>query len=280
MKRFAIVLSLVVGAALFLSACDITVRPAPPPPDPNESVTVGTSPGSAVTSKTLASGASWLYQVTVPSAVRSSSDVVYLELNQNLDMRVRGAGRNMLYSSSSDQYFGRGVAGIATAAITGMSDLDAQAINVATECRGSCVIFQPGDQNTYFLEVTNPRSSSVTYDLFAFGDDFQDEFEPRNNSRADAAVLSVGPTFSDNGALETIGDVDFWYMNANGSVAFEAAESALGIRAELQTSGGSLIGTYQRGDTINVNAGQYLRIYSSTDRAAAAGVSVYYLSNP
>ncbi len=224
----------------------------------------------------MASGATWLYEITVPSDVRNDFEVVYLELNQNLNIRVRDAGRKLLYSSSSAEFFGRGGAGIASA----NTDLDAQAINATTACRGSCVIFEPGSQGTYFLEVTNNTSSSVTYDLFAFGDDFADEFEPENNVRATAPTLAVGPSLDESGALETVGDVDYWFVNGNAAVAFDAAANQLGIRADVVDNGGNRLSSHAPGSTINVRTGQYLRVFSNSDRAAASAASVYYLSSP
>lgn len=279
-KRSAVVLSLVVGAALLLSACQISVEPLPPP-TPNEEVTAGTNDSAALnTRKNLAAGASWLYKIEVPSSVSSGYDVVYFELSEDLDIQVQNAARQTLFSSSSSEYFGRGNAGLASAAGSSSAEVDAQAITTTVTCRGSCVIFRPGNETTFYLKVTNSGSSSVTYDLFAFGDDFSDPFEPVNNSRSGAPVLNVGLVFNESGALETIGDVDFWYMDNTGQVVFNADSAFLNIRAELQNSSGIPLDTYRSGDTINVTKGDYLRIYSASDRAGASAASLYSLYNP
>lgn len=281
MKRFALVLSLVIGAALFLSACDITITPGPTPPTPNENATAGTNPNSAVKSKTLAPGQRWLYRVSVPSSVSSNYDVLYVELDQSLNLGVGSASGVTRYSSSSASFFGRGVAGLASAAIASAdTEFGAQSINPSPPCRGSCVIFQPGSEGTYLVEVHNTRSSSVSYNLFVYGEQFADEYEPRNNNRTEAPALMVSPSFAESGAIETVGDVDFWRVQGSGPVIFDATASQLSLRVELLNSSGNVAGSYQDGDTFNVSNGQYLRVFSSLDRAATAQTSAYYLSSP
>lgn len=269
MRRAPLLLGVSIVAALLLSACKITFEPLPPP-TPTIEVTVGNDFRNPARTISLRSGESVLVGITY----ETNLPLLYVELGhgsaQNLALEVYTAGYNRLASSSSPTFFASGTGGLATA------DLEpTQVVEEDIACRGSCVIIERGDHTVLLARITNRGSATVDVDLFAYGDDYQDAGEPNNDSLAGATVYPVGTSAA--GAIETLGDRDFWAVQGNGWVEFVAVNAALDLTLELYTADGTLLGIHENLDTFQVVTGNYLVVSARGSRAAPSADSTYSL---
>ena len=173
MKRFNFVLAAALTATLVLTACDITITPAgPPPPDVTRSA--GTDPAAAVWSGTVPAGGAVIFELDVPSTVSDNFDVIYLELNSNLQLELRNPNNyNIVATSSGPSFFASGIGGLATAGV----DLDTQAIGTATACRGSCIIIPGPSARSFYARVVNNSGTGAATSLYFYGDAEQDTNE-------------------------------------------------------------------------------------------------------
>ncbi|MFO7545068.1 MAG: hypothetical protein R6W77_06195 [Trueperaceae bacterium] len=267
----------VLGAlvALVLAGCTITIDPVIPPNAVK--VTANENPNAPVHTDSLAAGSAEIFEITVPQTVQSGYDVVYVELGPDMDIELELRAANyasVLMSSNSRDYFGRFSTGLAAVS----ADLDAQGITSMVNCRGSCVIFQP-TASTYYARVKNDSGVGVSYDLYVYGDDLQDDTEP-NGAVATAAPFAVASTVS--GAIETIGDRDLWDVIGDATIQLDtAAGNPVDIEATVLNSAGVAIdGPYGPGAQFQVFDGEYVRVESASDFAAASAKSVYYLGAP
>lgn len=228
-----------------------------------EPVDAGTDPGSGV-GGTLPGSGSDVYLVSVSGAA-ASSDLLYLEVDtENAAIIVYNTGGTALASSTTADRF---VAGGGAAARFSTS-----AIGVAIECRGSCVIFE-ATSASYYVEIVNETGSSLNYQFYAYGDEYVDEYEPSNDVPAGAPDLSS----SDSGAIETLGDVDYFYVTSSGTLTFTST-SSLALRAEVSDAGGAVVATLSPGQSTTVFASDEIRVYESGgDAAAASSASRYNL---
>src|SRR5690606_31696239 len=117
-----------------------------------------------------------------------------------------------------------------------------------------------------------------TIGLYAYGSSFMDRTETANDATGSAPVL----TDTDSGAIETIGDTDYWQLAYGGTVAFDAAGGGITLEAEIVDAAGNPDpasgGPYLSGATFPVREGEYLRVRTrNSGEAAAAANSAYYL---
>ena len=148
-----------------------------------------------------------------------------------------------------------------------------QAIGIATQCRGACVI-RDALADTYYLRIDNTSSASVTYKLYAAVQNYDDAGEFANNTVGGAVSLNG----TDTGALESLGDIDYYRSTVRGNVSFTSA-SALAPQAEIRASDGTLLATLAPGqayDRLTVN--DTIKVFAGNDRAAAAAQSKYTLN--
>lgn len=256
--------------ALVLAGCTITIEPIIPPNAVD--VTATTDPNTPVYADTLSAGDSEVFEITIPQAVRDNYDVVYLELSENIELEQRSGTYVLIASSNSADFFARYADGLQSVD----AGIEEQGISTLVNCRGSCVIFEPTG-GTYYARVKNDSGGSISYDLYVYGDVLQDDTED-NGSRANAAQFTVGSTVG--GAIETIGDVDYWQVTGGGTVAFDASNQ-LGLEATLYDSNGTFVdGPFAPNEQFVVLDGDYIRVESTTDRAAASAKSAYYLTVP
>jgi hypothetical protein len=265
----------VLGAlvALVLAGCTITFEPVIPPNAVK--VTANENPNAPVHSDSLAAGSAEIFEITVPQSVQNGYDVVYVELDADIELELRAANyASVLMSSNSRDYFGRFSTGLAAVS----ADLDTQGIANLVNCRGSCIIFQP-TASTYYARVKNDSGVGLSYDLYVYGDDLQDDTEP-NGSLASAATFDVLTTVS--GAIETIGDRDLWHVDGFATVQLDTAVgNPVDIEATvLNASGVAVDGPHGPGEQFEVFDGEYVRVESASDFAAASAKSVYYLGAP
>lgn len=235
-------------------------------------VTANNNADLPVDSRSYSSGQSTEFLLSLPSSVRTR-EVLYVELDQDVDLELlNGAGSSVIASSSSSASFFGG-AGAFTA---GGPELGAAAVDVAVACRGSCVIIEPGS-SSYRVRVTN-LGGSRSISLYAYGADLMDQTEPQNDGTGSAPVL----TETDGGAIETIGDTDYWRLAYGGTVAFDAVSGGIALEAEIVDASGQPVlnsgGPYQSGEVLEVFAGEYLRVWAvDQDEAAAAANSSYFI---
>ena len=234
-------------------------------------VSASTNSATAVHSRAYAAGESFEYRLSLPSSVRTAA-VLYVELDQAAGLELRsGTGLSAIASSSSAASFRSGAGSFSTS-----DQLSAAGVTVAADCRGSCVIIKPGS-SSYRVIVTN-LGGSRTISLYAFGDDFMDEFEPQNDATVSAPVL----TTSDQGAIETIGDTDFWQLAYDGTVAFDTATPGITLEAEIVDASGAPVpnsgGPYPGGSSLTVFGGEFVRVWArDANQAAVAARSMYFL---
>ncbi len=277
MKRFNLVLAAAAAATLTLSACDITITgpPAGPPP-PDVTRTAGTDPDSAAWSGTVTRGDSVIFKLDVPASVSSGYDVLYLELDNNLQLELRDPNTyNVVASSSGPSYFARGIAGLSTAAA---GELGAQAIGLPTACRGSCIIIPAPSASTFYARVVNPTGTGLSTNLYFYGDAEQDTGEP-NDQLSDAVPFDVYAAGGDQGAIELLGDVDYYRVSQPRSVVFSTVTgNPVDLRVSVHdASGARVAGPFDQNGVFNVQAGEYLKVYSLSGRAGAPASSRYTL---
>ncbi len=268
-------------ALLVLAACGGPGGGGLQPPANTIDVEVASSdPDVAVEVASIAPDESQVFRVTISDAV-ASADLLYVELDREVDLEVMTSGYGTVtYSAATRSYFGQGSDGLATSSLpaAGSAGVEPQSVSTPVTCRGSCVILDVVSGGTFYVRVTNTSGFAGNVDLFVYGDEHADENEPNDD-------LDSAPTFSlaDAGAIETVGDVDYWYFATPASVVFdEGAQNEIEIEAWILDSNGNLAqlqpGPYVPGQTIHVNANEYLRVWAVSPRLGASSArSIYYL---
>lgn len=277
MKR-ALTLVTIAAAVVVLAACNVTVTP-PGPPANTIDVTANMSPNTPVNSAVAVSpGQSQVFNVTVPGAV-NSSQLLYIELDRDIDLEVLPQSyQTVSYSASDRSRFSSGRFAVQGAAAAAQEGFEAQSIVKSVTCRGSCVIVKGGDLGSeFYVRVRNDSGVTASVSLYVYGDVHADGTEPQNDA--------PGPTAPqlnafDSGALETVGDIDYWYMPSTGNVAFDTATNGPVLHAFIVNSSGNVVagsgGPYLDGQSIQVVAGEYLRIWTADSRYAASSARSRY----
>lgn len=270
MKRPLQMIALATIAALLLSACTIVVEPSPRQPD--ATVTAANDAMTTVRDFNIAAGSDVLVRVNV----NTDRPLLYLELTGNLEMEVFNANRTRIASSRSPSFFGAGTDGLSATA------LEPQAITIALDCDGSCVILNRSSSSHYFVLIRNTASSSRDVGLYAFGDFPTDEFEGDNESPTNTLATYNVAGAPENGAIETLGDRDWWRVVGNGTVFFDAPNPALGLHAYVYSPSGDTLleGPISSGRSFDVLNNELILIRSDNNRAAPSASSTYYLSSP
>ena len=234
MKRFNLTIAAVAAATLLLSACNIIVVPPGPPPA-DYTVSANASPMTPVWSGRIAAGQSLNFKLTVPPGVSAANDVVYIELDQDLNLELRNPSNyEVVASSSSARYYAPERGGIVLTA----ADIEAQAITETLSCRGSCIIIPAGGSATYYARVVNPGASGSDVNLYFFGEAEMDTGED-NDSIATASLFDVGAPSGDQGTIELLYDKDYWRASSSGTVEFiTAAGNPLDLRLEVVNGAG------------------------------------------
>jgi len=259
-------------ALLALAACTTGGPTAPQPPANTIDVTANLNPDSALDTVPLGDGESQVYRVSVPQSVVDEG-LLYVELDREVDLEVMTGGYGTVtFSSSSRDYFGSGSQGLASA-------LAPQSVDIPVTCRGSCVLIEPANAGVLYARVTN-EGPSTNVSLFVYGEPHADAYEPDNDAPAGA------PTFDllDSGAIETVGDVDYWRFDADTSVVFQVVADGIPLEAEIVDATGAPVfdsgGPYFDGETVQLFAGEYLRVWAQEPwQAASSARSTYYLSD-
>lgn len=276
MKRLRLCGSIVV-AILVLSACQITVTPTDPFPNA-ESRQAVTDPFEAVASASLTPGARDEYEIMVPADQRSSTRLLYLELDATLDLRVYSRTGSLVASSMTAEYFGTKELGLSPLS----GGIASAGIRVPVTCRGSCVLL-PANTDRVFLSITNETNSTASYNLYAFTDITEDTTETQNNNPDTAPVITTATSSADfeKGAIETLGDVDYYYVDVNTSQSFlMSTQSLLPLRARIHATDGQVyeLTPNQRERVFN---GDIIEIFvEGGNYAAPSSESTYILELP
>jgi len=210
------------------------------------------------------------------------------------DLYVLRPSMGAFATSSTGFFFGAGESGLLPADGASPSDLLQQDIGVATTCVGPCVIMdadQAAAIGTGYVRITNPFSTQLTTKLWVFSQDLDHQSEPSNDQRSGAETV----TTSTRGALETLGDMDFFEIVGGGDVTIYApviksdgvSQDFLSIRAVALYPDGTaipeaLLGTsnpvvIQPNDShaFFLEAGEFVEIRAADERAASSQYSAY-----
>jgi len=260
----------VILAALVLAACNVVVEPPPPSPPANTiDVTASNDFSTPLEQFTLNAGSTQVFRVTVPSSV-DANDLLYIELDREAPLEVMtGTYGTVTYSASSSEFFGTGSTGIVAAT----SSVSSQGIGTTVPCRGSCVILE--DQPSEFYIRVGHVGGSVPsqISLYIYGDSYVDLSEPFNNELNTAPALEQ----IDAGAIETVGDVDYFWMPVTASVTFETAANGFPVEAyRLGSSGQVIAGPFGAGDVIGMNTGEFIRVWAVAPNEAAVSAKSQY----
>ena len=182
----------------------------------------------------------------------------------------------VIASSSTPNYFVRGAISGVPRPVPSAAAEELEPATIATNvvCRGPCVLFDPGS-GKFYLRVVNTGSTGLVADLYLYGSDLADTNEPGNDSRGGAPALADGAF----GAIELLGDVDYWLAPAGANVTVEPVRGAIALEATVYDACGlPVAGPYPGGQTFRVFSGEAVRVRATQERAAAPGRSGYYLS--
>jgi hypothetical protein len=276
MRRLGLVAALVVIVAA-LGACSITITYSPPAnytPVTATSSTFTTQPPVRDT-VTVGAGQTVYYQINVPSNIRSTYPLLYVELSQNVNLELEDAGGVPIASAHNYYYFTSGTAGLQS---VGTASLKPSDIVSLVGCKGSCVIV-PDSASVYYAAITNTSGTSTSVDVYAYGSAYTDSFEPQNDSPSTtSATLSAGSSYS--GDLETLGDNDYWYANQSGYWSFTAGSANITIAAcTVDNSDQCVFGPTYDGGRVRVLGGSYVKVWATNGRAGAADQSQYTFSS-
>ena len=267
--RTSPVLTLAALLTLFLAGCTISIGPADPFPNaiPVAAGAVG-SFNSAVDSGSLRGASSVVYDVSLGNI--RNEDLVYLEVQGDLSLRVYDSSGDLLASSTSADFF--------QAASSAAQGLVPQGITTDVICRGACVIRAPSSSSV-FVELENTGATNRNYDFFAFADNHADNGEPLNDSPGTAPTLLT----SDRGAIETLGDADYYRAQSGGTLSFSITPQTNIILLEaevLDQNGNSLTPPIilTPGVQTSILSNELVRVRSSGSRAGPSAASGYTLT--
>lgn len=209
---------------------------------------------------TLGAGQSAWFDVRLPAG----ADLLYLEAAPGLLLGAKQGGR--AYVSNSAGRFGLGSAAAAPGSLL------PQAVDVNAICGGPCILLAPAG-GPVSVGVTNSSGQPLRAQFVAYPDSFSDEAEP--NDRASAATTLAGST---SGAIELVGDRDYYRAASAGRVTFEYPATSIALRATLYSASGVRRGTLGNGAPAVVAAGDLVVVEAVGDFAAPAGRSLYFLT--
>ncbi len=224
----------------------------------------------------LAPNASALYAVTVSDTVAQGAPGLYFETtptpaSAKLALTVYNPDRSVYGSSSSPTIFARGLEGLPAPTLFQPQGI----LPGAYVCVGPCVV-RDSQAGTYYVEVKNVSTVSAQANIFGFTRALADNTENANDSVASAVALA---TF-DSGAIETLGDVDYYRVTRAGPLTFSST-SAVDIIATALDAAGTSIGTFTRGTPLFVPLNTFIEVKSATGNRAGPGAdSQYSLSFP
>lgn len=273
MKRTFSILAGVATLAALLAGCFIVDDGFTPAPRVDGTVTAGTVSSRTVTRLgPLDNNSSVLYEINVPTGLRQA-EMLHVELNQNVLLELLDSGERVIAASRSRTHFGPTLA-----SLQGVTEMFApQSVEVRPACVGSCILHPPRGQGSFYARVTNQSGVPMAVELTVYVEPFADNAEP-NNTPATATVIGSG-TVDESGAIEILGDVDYWRFSEPGQIYFDGSFGA-DLRASIVDSAGNEVGDrLQAGDSFPVFTGEILKVWSPSGLAGNAhGLgSLYFL---
>jgi hypothetical protein len=229
-------------------------------------------PTEALRSGTLQAGDSTDFAIVVTSDIADDANALFFEAAE-----TAGTGLALTtYSPDLSVYASSSAAGLFTAGALSTSDaslLTPQALpTVLYECFGPCVI-RDSQAATFYVRLTNTSGANLTYSLFAYVKNYDDSGENANDQQASAPDL----TDSDRGAIESLGDVDYYDVQGTGTLTFTSGGEVDTV-AILRNAQGTELARLTNGQTSAVQVGQRLEVRSASgNRAAPGGSSAYGL---
>lgn len=274
MTRFFYLLSAAAIAAV-LGACTVTVSDGGDTGDTvDQTVNAraytnanleGATPADSVT---LAPGESYVYRVNVPTTDYAA---LYLYVDTTFDLYVYHSSGLLYATSASTDFFAAGTAGLSPALAA--SGLEPSAVAAQLICPGSCVILPSGASDPVEVHIENTSNDDAEVSFYAVLRNFEDSSE----AAYEPILLQNGT--SAEGALETLGDIDRYEVEFDGTLQFFGkVQSAIEFAAEITASDGSTV-VLSDGQSANVKAFDIVRVYAANvpSRAASAGNSSYSL---
>lgn len=226
-----------------------------------ERVRAGTSPGAVAARPTIGAGRSAQYEVVVPAA--AGKGLLYLETTSGLVLQA-AQGDDVYYSATPDR-FTRGSPGADAA-------LRPQAIVSNVLCQGPCILL-PATGGSVMVSIANPTSATVRANLVAYVDRFSDANEPNDGAGTATPLLA-----HDSGAIELIGDRDYYRVSRAGRLLFENPPTTIALRATVYDAAGSQVATLRDGGTVQVSDGFHVVVEAEGENAAPSGRSFYFLT--
>lgn len=202
-------------------------------------------------------------------------DLIVVELDAELRLELTSiTGETVSAVSTGPNYFARQEVPVSNVE---EENVDPTAIGVdSAPCRGSCIVL-PAGNGTYYFQVSGALLPTP-YSAYVYGAPHVDTNEGSNEDPIMAPPYFLGE--EDGGALETIGDVDWWTVgsasSASEAVEFLAPGSA-GIEVYVVTID-SESGPFPSGTVLNLAPGDLLRVESTLERAARGASGYYYFS--
>lgn len=263
--------------ALVLVGCTVTVEPMEPITGKRLDVPFAeaSSPNATVNS-----GDAERFKAHL--APNFNEDVIVFDLRNakpGMEMNIRNErGGQIAFTDSF--IFGKNRASVQS--MSGFNlDLTAVGVVGPTECAGFCIVVPKSvyANNTLIIDVDNPSNS--TAELFAYGAMYWDLNEPNDNRSQAVAVDSTG----DEGAFETLGDVDYWkgFPEQVGTFHIRMASSQLVPKAVVYDGSGQQVPTAKLVPvpgssleyTVTVYGSEVLALSLAGDVAAAPDFSKY-----
>ena len=244
-----------------------------------DAITAGTNPTEAVrTNESLGIVERNVYRVTIPESV--TQPLVYFELqtSDEMELALYDSSQNLIAISKSASGFSEG--GFSRLGLSS-EDVATQAIGTNVICRGPCIIIR-NEPGTYYL--TAEADFISTYNLFVFGDQYQDSAEPDDSACSSFGLKTAAIAINITGAIETLDDRDCIPLNdATTATVRSLAATTVTLKAQIVLNGNVLdtqtfgpgVDTYSFNFTSPANG---LLIISGDDEAAPSGNSKYEVS--
>lgn len=202
-------------------------------------------------------------------------ELIVVELDAELRLELTSiTGETVSAVSTGPDYFARQEVPVSNAE---EEDVGPTAIGVdPAPCRGSCIVL-PAGNDTYYFQVSGALLPTP-YSVFVYGAPHVDTNEGNNEDAIMAPPYFLGE--EDGGALETIGDVDWWIVGSSGSASEPVEFFAPGnVGAEVTIVNiDAESGPFPSGTVLDLAPGDVLRVESALERAARGAGGYYYFS--
>lgn len=236
---------------------------------------------------TIEAGESRVFRVRPSEATRQAVYFLVDEVDGFANVIVQDRSANAIASSAFPSVFERGTGALS---LTRQGTADPQAISPdrQSDCANPCVILSGSDLDAARYFIVEAGSEEVTVDVYAFSRDFDDLGEPENDSRTSTDETLVHSDFQVEGtagALETLGDRDWYEVGNSGCLTVDPAEEVSTWITVHDAGGTEIDGTsrqFSPGDDVSetnveVFPGEFVLVTTVEDEAGDAFASTYTL---